>query len=104
MRRKGMAQHMWTEAFLDPRFLAELLTDLTNGGLMDREPWLVAGEQPVRWLPPAPINAQQLQQLRGEHDLPRESALALPDVNHHPLTVYVGDLEVLGLLATQSGT
>lgn len=58
VRGKGMSQHVRTETLLDSSFLAELLTDLPNGGLMDWEPWLVAGEQPVCWLPPAPINAQ----------------------------------------------
>src|SRR5215469_8232357 len=98
-----MSKHVRTEAFLDSHFLTELLTHLPNRRLMDREPGLVAGEQPVRRLSPPPITAQQLQQLRGEHDLPGKSSLPLPDVNHHPLTVNIANLEMLGFFATHAG-
>jgi len=47
----------------------------------------------------APVCAQFCEQLRAEHDIAIPAALALPDMNHHPLAVDVADLQV-GRLCT----
>src|ERR1035441_7234807 len=56
----------------------------------------VAGEEPLLGLAPesAPVDAQLFEQLRAEHDIAVLAALALPDMDHHPLAVYVADLQV----------
>src|ERR1017187_9234393 len=56
----------------------------------------VAGEEPLLRLAPesAPVGTQFFEQLRAEHDIAVLAALALPDMNHHPLAVDVADLEV----------
>src|ERR1035438_10684252 len=56
----------------------------------------VARKEPLLGLAPeaAPVGAQFFEQLRAEHDIAVLAALALPDMNHHPLAVDVADLEV----------
>src|SRR3974377_223011 len=64
-----MPKDVRAEALLNPSFLAHLLAHLSDRGLMDREARLVAGEQPVLWLAPAPVSAQQIPPLWGEDPL-----------------------------------
>ncbi len=65
----------------------------------------VAGEQPLLRLAPetAPVDAQLFEQLRAEHDVAVLAALALMDVNHHPLAVDVADLEAGRFCAACAG-
>ena len=44
-----------------------------------------------------------LQQLRRQHHLARELALALADVDDHPLAVDVGDLQIERFLTAKPG-
>jgi len=62
----------------------------------------VARKQPVGWLAPetAPIRAQFLEQLRAEHDVAVLAALAFADMNDHPLTVDIADLQMRCFCAT----
>ena len=55
----------------------------------------VTGKQPILRLAPetSPVDPQLLEQLRAEHDIAVLAALALVDVNHHPLAVDVADLQ-----------
>src|SRR5208283_5437521 len=56
----------------------------------------VAGKQPLLRLAPetSPVDAKFIEQLRAEHDIAVLAALALADMNHHPLAVDVADLQV----------
>jgi len=58
-----------------------------NPAQMHGRPRLVSRKEPVLRLPPAPVETEQLQELRREQDLARIFALAIPDVHHHPLAV-----------------
>src|ERR1017187_2799714 len=62
-----------------------------------------AWKQKGLWLHPAPILAQGLQQLRGQHDVTVSAALALADMNDHPFAVDVGDLQATQLGSSQPG-
>ena len=63
----------------------------------------LAGKEPVLGLAPAPVHTQDLQQLRRQHHLARELALAFADMDHHPLAVDVGDLQIQRFLTAQAG-
>ena len=56
----------------------------------------VAGKEPLLRLAPesTPVGAQRIEQLRAEHAIAVLAALALPDMNHHPLAVDVADLRL----------
>lgn len=51
----------------------------------------------------SPPGSQLLQQRRREHDVAVTSALSLCDMQNHPVTVDVGDLEPQGLAESQPG-
>src|ERR1017187_9008603 len=65
----------------------------------------VAGKEPLLGLAPesTPVDAQLFEQLRAEHNIAILAALALPDVNHHPLAVDVTDLQVGRFCAACTG-
>jgi len=65
----------------------------------------VAGKQPLLRLAPepAPVGAQFFEQPRAEHDIAVLAALALPNMNHHPLAIDVADLEMSRFCATGTG-
>src|SRR5271168_934830 len=65
----------------------------------------VAGEQPLLRLAPetSPVDAKFLQQLRAEHDIAVLAALALSDMDHHPLAVDVTDLQMSRFCAACAG-
>src|ERR1035437_3467237 len=65
----------------------------------------VAWKEPLLRLAPesTPVSAQRIEQLRAEHDIAVLASLALPDVNHHPLTVDIADLQVGRFCAACSG-
>src|ERR1700722_9615874 len=65
----------------------------------------VAWKQPLLRLAPepAPVDAQFLEQLRAEHDIAVLAALALSDVDHHPLAVDVADLQMGRFCAACAG-
>ena len=75
-------------------YLAGSPEDLGGDGITCRVP-AVAGEQPLLRLAPetSPIDAKFLQQLRAEHDIAVLAALALLDMDNHPLAVDVTDLQ-----------
>ena len=50
-----------------------------------------------------PVNAQLFVQLRAEHDIAVLAALALADMNNHPLAINVADLQVGRFSAACSG-
>src|SRR6516225_6494721 len=85
------------------RLLAQLLADLPNAGQVHGRPRLVSRKEPVLGLPPAPVYAEHLQQLGGEHDLARIFSFPFPDVDHHPLAVDIRHLQLLHFRATQAG-
>jgi len=84
---KRMSQYMRAQWLGDAELVAQLLTGDTHCVLKQGMVWPLSGEEPVLGLAPLPIDAQQLQQLGRQHDLARELALALADVNDHPLAV-----------------
>src|SRR6266849_5520303 len=49
-------------------------------------------EQKGLWLHPAPVDAQRLQQLGAQRNIPVAATLALLNTNHHALAVDVVDL------------
>src|ERR1019366_3983175 len=65
----------------------------------------VSGKQPLLRLAPeaAPVSAQLFEQLRTEHDIAVLAALALVDMNHHPLAVDVADLQAGRFCAAGTG-
>src|ERR1017187_9409853 len=65
----------------------------------------IAGEEPLLRLAPesAPVGTQFFEQLRAEHDVAIPAALALPDMDHHPLAVDVADLQVRRFCAACAG-
>src|SRR5580658_701052 len=50
-----------------------------------------------------PVDAQFLEQLRAEHDVAVLAALALVDMDNHPLAVDVADLQVGRFRAASAG-
>ena len=77
---------------------------LVGDGITCRVP-AVAGKQPLLRLAPetSPVDAKFLQQLRAEHDIAVLAALALSDMDHHPLAVDVTDLQVSRFCAACAG-
>src|SRR6202167_2143921 len=78
--------------------------DLGGDGITCRVP-AVAGKQPLLRLAPetSPVDAKFLQQLRAEHDIAVLAALALSDMDHHPLAVDVTHLQVSRFCAACAG-
>src|SRR5450756_2719836 len=93
MRAKGL---------LDPQLRAQLLADNTNRVRLQLLASVPAGKEPVLGLASAPVRAQDLQQLRRQHHLTRELALALANMDDHPLAVDVGDLKIERFLTAQA--
>ena len=81
---------------------AWLLADNTNRVRLQLLSSALTRKEPVLGLPSAPVRAQDLQQLPRQHRLARELALALADMDDHPLAVDVGDLKIERLLTTQA--
>src|ERR1035438_9290817 len=65
----------------------------------------IAGEEPLLRLAPesAPVGTQFFEQLRAEHDIAVPAALALSDMDHHPLAVDVTDLQMSRFCAACTG-
>src|SRR5271156_1587471 len=87
----------------DAELLAQLLTGDTHCVLKQGMVRPLSGKEPVLRLAPSPVKAQQIEKLGRQHDLARELALALADMNDHPLAVDVGDLQVESFLTAKSG-
>jgi len=79
------------------------LARLLHGALEDVPAGDIAGEEPRLGLLRSPPVAQDLQQLRGEHDLAILVPLALLDANDHPLAIDRGGLEGDGLGDAEPG-
>src|SRR6202034_406251 len=77
---------------------------LGGDGVTCRVP-AVAGKEPLLGLAAetSPVDAQLLEQFRAEHDIAVLAALALPDMDHHPLAVDVTDLQVSRFCAACTG-
>ena len=75
-----MAKYVGRDGFGDSRLLAELLANLPHPGQMHGKPCLLPRKEPVLGLAPAPVDAEQLQQLGRKFDLAGELPLAFPDV------------------------
>ena len=106
MRGKAVAQSMGMDVLaFKPSALCGVLTgspqDLGGDRITCGMP-SIAGKQPGRWLvpEPAPIDAQCIEQLRAEHDIPVLASLTDPDMNDHPLAVNIADLQVRHFCAT----
>lgn len=102
MGSEGVPQHMRAERLPDTQLLAQLLTDNTRWCSLQLLSCAPAGKEPVLGLAPSPVVAQNLQQLRRQHHLARE--LALANVDDHPLAVDVGDLTIERLLTAETCT
>ena len=89
-------QRMWTKVFGDAG---------NSGSMLTRQPHHIGGdgdvgtptfyrtrEQKGVGLHPAPVDAQGLQQLGAQRDIPVAAAFALVNTNHHALAVDVVDL------------
>src|ERR1700676_678855 len=65
----------------------------------------VAGKQPLLRLAPesSPVDAKFLEQLRAKHDIAVPAALALSDMDNHPLAVDVTDLQMSRFCAACAG-
>jgi hypothetical protein len=88
-----MAQHVGAEWLLDAQLLAKLLAGNTNRVRLQRFSGPFPRKEPVLGLAPAPVQEEDLQQLRRQHDLARKLALAFADVDNHPLGVDIGYLQ-----------
>src|ERR1051326_8076736 len=97
-----MAPDVRAHLLLDADLLSELLADLPDAGRMHGRARYLPRKQPVRWLPPAPVCAQQLQQLWRKHYLPGPLTFSFAHQNQHAFAVYIGDLQREHLGATQS--
>ena len=97
-----MAQRMRRDGLANARRPLRLLADLANGMPRNGLPWNVTGEEPVRWACGFPVQTQDVQQSRGEHDVSIFVPLALINSQHHSFTVDVGDFEVRGCRDEQS--
>src|ERR1700678_3157924 len=109
MRGEAMTQSVRMDApMLKTRTFSSDLAgspeDLGGDGITCRVP-AVAGEQPLLRLAPetSPVDARFLQQLRAEHDIAVLAALALSDMDHHPLAVDVTHLQVSRFCAACAG-
>src|SRR3984885_9514346 len=109
MRGEAMTQSVRMDApMLKTRTFSSDLAgspqDLGGDGITCRVP-AVAGKQPLLRLAPetSPIDAKFLEQLRAEHDIAVLAALALSDMDHHPLAVDVTDLQVSRFCAACAG-
>jgi len=88
--------------------IASMRKGLRKRMVLDRLPGCVpavAGKQPLLGLAPeaAPIGAKFLEQLRAEHDIAVLTALALADMDNHPLAVDVTDLQMGRFCAACTG-
>jgi hypothetical protein len=92
----------WSELIPDAHLFAQPLPDNTNCIRLQLLSSVLTGKQPVLGLPSSPVDTQDLQQLQRQHDLARELALALADVDDHPLAVDVGDLQIQRFLTAQA--
>ena len=98
-----MSKHMRTQRLGDTQLLAQLLTGDPDRVLKQGPVRPLSGKEPLLGLAPSPIEAQQFKQLGRQHDLARELALALANVDDHPLAVDVGDLQVQCFLTAKPG-
>lgn len=104
MRRKAVAQGVQRGGLLDPRHVlgrGECPMQLSRRDRAD--PWQ-AREEPAVRTRLAPVGAQQLQQAGRQHDLAVLLALALFDMDQHPVTVDVADPEIAHLGRTKPRT
>src|SRR5258705_13961059 len=103
MRGKAMTQGVRMDALSlkTPAFGCLLTGSPEHFGAdrMTRRMPSVAGKQPVGWLvsESAPVHAQRVQQSRAQHHIAVLASLAAADVNDHPLTVDVADLQMCPL-------
>src|SRR3974390_954257 len=95
---QGMRRDRLGEASASMRFLACVFDRLSA----DRVTWKAAREQPFLWMRGAPIAAQDVEQLRRQHDVTILAAFALLDANHHSSAVDSCRLEANGFRDTQS--
>src|ERR1700758_156527 len=102
MCRERVAQNVRAQRLPDTQLPAQLLADDTHRVRLQRLPRSLPLKEPVLGLAPAPVHAQDLQQLRRQHHLARKLALAFADVNDHPLAVDVRHLQVECFLATKT--
>src|ERR1017187_5726882 len=84
--------------------LAGTPKDLGSDRVACRVP-AVAGKEPLLRLAPeaSPVDAKFPEQLRAKHDIAVLAALALSDMDHHPLAVDVADLQVGRFCAACAG-
>ena len=61
-----------------------------------------AGKQKVLRLHPAPVDTERLEKLLAQRNIAIMTTFPLPDVNHHPLAVDIGDLQATQFRATDT--
>src|SRR3974390_3773536 len=101
MWRERVAENVRAQRLPDTLLPAQLLADDTNCVGLEWLPCSLPLKEPVLGLAPAPVHAQDLQQLRRQHHLARKLTLAFTDVDDHPLAVDIGHLAIQRFLATQ---
>jgi hypothetical protein len=72
-------------------------------GCVDRMLAITPGKQPVHGSRQSPIETQDAEQLRRQHDVAVAVSLALLDADDHPAAVDVPDLEARSFGSAQSG-
>ena len=96
MRSEAVAQQVWANAFGDARLFGRLLAcfphHLCGYGLVHAATFACAGEQVCLGPHPAPIFTKRIEQQRAQRDIPILAALALTNVDEHPLAVEVPPL------------
>ena len=101
--RESVAERVRRHGFAQPTAISGEATRPLDGSLLHRLPGASSGEEPPgRPLDPPP-GSQLLEQRRREHDVAVTSALAPCDMQDHPVTVDVGDLEPQCLAESQPG-
>src|ERR1700730_2498163 len=93
MRGKAVPERVRRYALVDPCHVSGGMARAIELAGRQRLHWIAAGEQPAARVRDIPPNPQQLEEMRGEHDVPVFATLALLDADHHALAVDVGYLE-----------
>ena len=104
MNREGMAQRMRRDRLGEVGAPMCLLTSVFDGISRDRLARVTAREEPVLRAHGLPVAAQDIQQLRREHDVAILLAFALLDADDHPPAVDGGGLQANGFRDSQAGS
>src|SRR5260370_9723541 len=101
---EAMPQGVQRDALVDLRHLRSGVTGAIELARGHRLGWIAAGKQPALRPRRPPPGAQQLEQVRRQHDVTILATFALLNADDHALAVDVGDLERDYLSGAQAGT